>query len=98
MDDAISLSKDVDHLIVGVHITDASYYVEHNSLLDLEIRDRATSIYLPEITIPMMPRVLSEQAASLESGQDRPALTLLVRFGPEMQILDFRTEEIRNQD
>jgi exoribonuclease-2 len=89
VDDAISLSRDGDHLILGVHITDASYYVEHNSLLDLEIRDRATSIYRPEITIPMMPRVLSEQAASLESGQDRPALTLVVRFGPEMQLVDF---------
>lgn len=90
VDDAISLSRDGDDFIVGIHITDVSHFVDHDSTLDLEVRDRAISIYLPEMTIPMMPRVLSEQAASLEVGLDRPALSLMIRFGTDLELREYR--------
>lgn len=90
VDDAISLAHDGADLIVGIHITDVSHFVDHDSLLDLEVRQRATSIYLPEMTIPMMPRVLSECAGSLEVGQERPALSLMMRFGADLELRDFR--------
>ncbi len=90
VDDAISLARVGDELIIGIHITDVSHFVEHDSPLDLEIRERAISIYLPEMTIPMMPRVLSENAASLEVGVKRPALSIMVRFAPDLELRDYR--------
>ncbi|MBI5249206.1 MAG: RNB domain-containing ribonuclease [Desulfomonile tiedjei] len=90
VDDALSVSSDGPDLIVGIHITDVTHFVDHNSLLDHEVRERTISIYLPEKTIPMMPRILSEQAASLEVGAERPALSVMVRFGPDLELLDYR--------
>jgi exoribonuclease R len=51
VDDALSLSRKGDETVIGIHITDVAYFVDHDSVLDLEIRERATSIYLPESTI-----------------------------------------------
>lgn len=89
VDDALSLSIEDDELIVGIHITDPSHFVDHDSPLDLHIRQRAISIYLPEATIPMMPPILSEMAASLAVGEIRPAISLLVRMRPDFRIGSF---------
>ena len=89
VDDALSISFDDDGVTVGIHITDPSHFVEQDSPLDLHIRRRAISIYLPEITIPMMPPILSEMAASLAVGEIRPATSLLVRMGPDFAIKSF---------
>ncbi len=90
VDDAISIEREGDDLIVGIHITDVASFIDLGSPLDLEIRQRATSIYLPEMTIPMIPLVLSEEAASLVTGVVRPAVSLMVRFDPQRKIRDFR--------
>ncbi len=90
IDDALSLSPDGSEFVVGIHITDAAHFVDHNSALDLEIRGRATSIYLPEMTIPMIPHVLSEEAASLTVGQSRPAVSVMMRFGSDLEFKDYR--------
>jgi exoribonuclease II len=95
VDDALSLSRQGDDWLVGVHITDAAHFVEYDSLLDKEIRERATSVYLPEMTIPMMPPVLSEQAASLVAGTLRPAISVMVSMGPDFAIKDFRVLQSR---
>ncbi len=89
VDDALSISFEDDELIVGIHITDPTHFVDHGSPLDLHIRQRAISIYLPETTIPMMPPILSEKAASLAVGEPRPAISLLVRMGQDFQIRSF---------
>jgi exoribonuclease-2 len=88
VDDALSISIDGNDAIVGIHITDVANFVEHDSPLDRVVRERATSIYLPDMTIPMIPPVLSEKAASLAVGEIRPAVSMMVRIGP-----DFRTRE-----
>jgi exoribonuclease-2 len=90
VDDALSIDHEGQNIIIGIHITDVTNFVDHDSRLDTEIRQRATSIYLPEMTIPMIPPVLSEQAASLSVGETRPALSVLVRIGPDSLVNDFR--------
>ncbi|MGO9566238.1 MAG: ribonuclease catalytic domain-containing protein [Desulfomonilaceae bacterium] len=90
VDDALSLSREGDVAVIGIHITDAAYFVDHDSVLDREVRERATSIYLPESTIPMIPPVLSEKAASLLVGEARPAISLMVTVGQDLKPKDFR--------
>lgn len=56
---------------VGVHIADVSHFVEKNSALDEEAKRRATTVYLAERAIHMLPDQLSQQLASLAPGHDR---------------------------
>ena len=58
--------------------------------MDREVRERSTSIYLADRTIPMIPPVLSEQAASLAVGEARQALSVLAWFGPDKKLTDYR--------
>lgn len=89
VDDALSLFRDGEDLIVGIHIADCAHFVQPDSVFDSEIRERATSIYLPEIMIPMIPPILSEGAASLSVGVDRPAVSVLARFDQSGKLKDY---------
>ncbi|MBI2567767.1 MAG: RNB domain-containing ribonuclease [Candidatus Schekmanbacteria bacterium] len=89
VDDAFSVTlEDAGEVLVHVHITNAAIAVPAGSALDLEARCRATSIYLPEGTIPMLPEEISTGAAVLVAGCDRPALTLAFRFRPGGELAD----------
>ena len=90
VDDALSLSRNGDETDIGIHITDVAHFVDHDSALDREVRERATSIYLPESTIPMIPPILSEEAASLAVGEVRPAISVVVTVGRDMKPKDSR--------
>ncbi len=90
VDDALSLWHEGDEIILGIHITDVAHFLDHDAPLDLEVRQRATSIYLPETMIPMIPRVLSEEAASLSVGAVQPGISLLVKIGLDLKPVDFR--------
>jgi exoribonuclease II len=90
VDDALSLSRKGDETVIGIHITNVAYFVDHDSVLDREIRERATSIYLPESTIPMIPPVLSEKAASLTVGEARPAISVMVTVGQDLKLKEFK--------
>ncbi len=71
-DDALSLSKLPNgHYEVGIHIADASYYVQEGSLLDQEALKRGTSVYLVDRTIPMLPEKLSNELCSLNPHEDK---------------------------
>ncbi len=89
IDDAISFSAEGANTTIGVHITEAAFYVEHNSDLDKEIRERAVSIYMPDLTLPMIPTVLSEQVASLVQGEFRPAISAVAVFDADFQMIEF---------
>ncbi|SDC70088.1 MULTISPECIES: ribonuclease R [unclassified Candidatus Frackibacter] len=83
-DDAVSIEKlDGDKVRLGVHIADVSYYVKENTVLDEEARTRATSIYLVDRVIPMLPEKLSNNLCSLRSGEDRLAMTVLMTYDLE---------------
>ncbi|MEK7530316.1 MAG: VacB/RNase II family 3'-5' exoribonuclease, partial [Patescibacteria group bacterium] len=71
-DDAISYKKNADGTTeIGVHIADVSYFVRPGSHLDTEAVKRATSVYLVDRTIPMLPPQLSEDLCSLKPDVDR---------------------------
>ena len=75
-DDALSIQKlDNGHFEVGIHIADVSHYVTPDSILDKEAAKRATSIYLVDRTIPMLPEALSNDICSLVPHQDRLAFS-----------------------
>jgi ribonuclease R len=71
-DDALSLRKlDNGHYEVGVHIADVTHYVRPNTLLEKEANDRATSVYLVDRTIPMLPEKISNELCSLRPNEDK---------------------------
>jgi ribonuclease R len=76
-DDAISAESLADGVIrVWVHIADVAAYVAEGSLIDLEARRRATSVYVPGAVEPMLPEALSNDACSLVPGRERLAVTV----------------------
>ncbi|MCA9229802.1 MAG: ribonuclease R [Planctomycetales bacterium] len=85
-DDAISLDRlDNGHWLLGVHIADVSHFVRPKSALDREAKDRATSVYLPDQVIPMLPEIISNNLASLQPDKVRYAMTARIEFSPEGQ-------------
>ncbi|MEO1497579.1 MAG: ribonuclease R [Planctomycetota bacterium] len=80
-DDAISLDRlDNGHWELGVHIADVSHFVQPKTALDREAYDRATSVYLPDEVIPMLPEVISNNLASLQPDKVRYAMTAVLEF------------------
>lgn len=87
-DDAVSLTQASDHLILGIHIADVGYYISREDPIDQEALARASSIYMPDQKIPMLPPQLSEDLCSLKLGQERPAISTLIRITPQAEIVD----------
>ena len=71
-DDALSFKKvDDENYEIGIHIADVSHYVKKGTLLDKEAYDRATSIYLVDRVIPMLPEKLSNKVCSLRPNEEK---------------------------
>jgi ribonuclease R len=79
-DDAISIGLTEHGYRLWVHIADVGFYVPWDSVIDLEARKRATSVYLPDRVMPMFPKVLSEDLCSLKPRIERYAFTLEMDF------------------
>mgnify|MGYP004565346551 FL=1 len=80
-DDAISISKDENGLYtLGVYIADVSYYVRNGSELDKEAIKRGTSIYMLDRVVPMLPFELSNGICSLNAGEDRFVLAIVMKI------------------
>jgi exoribonuclease-2 len=90
VDDGLSFIERPQGFQLGIHIADASYFIERGSPLDQVALDRATTYYLPGLSIPMLPAVISEQAASLNEGEDRPALSFLIELTPHLEVVSSR--------
>ena len=88
LDDAITLTKEGDDYILGVHIADVTNYVQEGSALDREALKRGTSVYLADRVIPMLPHILSNGMCSLNAGEDRLALSCIMRIDPNGTITD----------
>ena len=87
-DDALSVQKLPDgNIEVGVHIADVSFFVRPGNELDKEARERATSVYLVDRTIPMLPHILSTDLCSLNPDQDRLAISAVFTLDSEANIL-----------
>ncbi len=88
-DDALSLEKDGQHYIVGIHITDLSPFIRQGSPLDEEAKERGTTIYLPDQKITMLPEGISEHLASLKKGGPKPSLSFLVTLNEQADIIRY---------
>lgn len=80
LDDAISLYREGDGWVLGVHIADVSQYVRRGTPLDEEALLRGTSVYFADRVIPMLPPALSNHLCSLNPGEDKLALSALMTF------------------
>lgn len=71
---------------VGVHIADVSYYVRPGDPIDVEAASRATSIYLVNLCVPMLPRELCEDLCSLHPGSDKLTFSVVFRLSSSGQV------------
>ncbi|HUP20606.1 MAG TPA: ribonuclease R [Gemmatimonadota bacterium] len=92
-DDALSVERQGEMLEVGVHIADVSHFVRPGSAIDQEAYERATSVYLVDRVIPMLPERLSNELCSLVPGEDRLAYSVLMTLDPEGSVRKYRIAE-----
>lgn len=89
VDDALGCERLPDgSLRVRVHIALVADFVAKGGAMDREAAQRATTVYLPEMTVRMLPDAVSCRAASLIASESRPVLTTEVRLSPEGEIIE----------
>ncbi len=93
-DDAVSLTElpDGDYRL-GVHIADVSYYVTEGSQVDQDALKRGTSVYFPNMVIPMIPERLSNILCSLRPDEDRLTYSVLMTVTPKGIVTDYEIRE-----
>ena len=90
-DDALSIKQlDNGQWQVGVHIADVSHYVTEGSIIDKEAVKRATSVYLVDRTIPMLPERLCNYICSLRPDEDKLAYSVIFNLDDEANVKDYR--------
>ena len=90
-DDALSIRKLENGLWeIGVHIADVSHYVAEGSIIDKEAEKRATSVYLVDRTIPMLPERLCNFLCSLRPHEDKLAYSVIFHMNDKGEVKDSR--------
>lgn len=88
-DDALSVEfLDNGNIRVGVHIADVTHYVRPGSILDVEAINRATSVYLVDRVVPMLPEVLSNMVCSLRPDEDSLCFSAVFELDQKAKVVD----------
>jgi ribonuclease R len=86
-DDALSIQQlDNENYEIGIHIADVSHYVLENDSIDKEAQERATSIYLVDRVIPMLPEILSNNLCSLRPNEEKLCFSAIFEISSEGEI------------
>ena len=88
-DDALSIRKQGKLWEVGVHIADVSHYVKEGSIIDKEATKRATSVYLVDRTIPMLPERLCNFICSLRPDEEKLCYSVIFTLDEEANVKDY---------
>jgi ribonuclease R len=87
-DDALSFRKlENGNIEIGIHIADVSHYVVPNTILDKEALNRATSVYLVDRVVPMLPEVLSNGLCSLRPNEDKLCFSAVFEMDDKAKVL-----------
>ena len=90
-DDALSVRKLDDGLIeVGVHIADVTHYVKPDTIIDKEGYNRATSVYLVDRVVPMLPERISNFICSLRPNEEKLAFSVIFKLNEKAEVKDYR--------
>ena len=88
-DDALSFKVLEEGIYeVGIHIADVSYYVKPDTILDEEAFERATSVYLVDRVVPMLPEVLSNYACSLRPHEEKFTFSAVFKINNNAEVID----------
>jgi ribonuclease R len=88
-DDALSFKKlENGNYEIGIHIADVSYYLEEGTILDDEAYQRATSVYLVDRVVPMLPEVLSNFACSLRPQEEKYTFSAIFEINEKSQVMN----------
>ena len=88
-DDALSVEKENDTISIGIHIADVSHFFNVRTKINREAEKRATSVYLVDRTIPMLPEKLSNNLCSLKPNVDRLTYSVIIKFDSKLSIIDY---------
>ncbi|MDR1561677.1 MAG: ribonuclease R [Dysgonamonadaceae bacterium] len=89
-DDAISIRHSENGWEVGIHIADVTHYVKQGSIIDKEAYERATSVYLVDRTVPMLPESLSNNLCSLRPNENKLCFSVIIDITDNAEIKDYR--------
>ncbi|MCW2117972.1 ribonuclease R [Flavobacterium sp. 7A] len=88
-DDALSFKKlENGNYEIGIHIADVSYYLEEGTILDDEAYQRATSVYLVDRVVPMLPEVLSNFACSLRPQEEKYTFSAVFEISEKCEVVN----------
>lgn len=88
-DDALSIEPKQDGCRLGIHVTDVGHFLEKGGMVDEEALARASSIYMPDRRIPMLPPGVAEDLFSLKEGQERLAITVMADLDNSANVVSY---------